>query len=301
MVAGANIIAQRAGFPDLHEQLTGHAASKKHIAHLHGSKTLIPQGNGGNKAHTQLALGHIHLLGMIPGCRIGKRSLRPQSSRSSFNLLEQGLQQRCHLFRPGRAHIKQFYGTLCQDAAVMLIGTLGGDLLHLLRLSQPGNPEGIPGTHLPNQLAVCVNPLIVKLRFHGQDQIPFFVLHIIPAECPLLQHRLKQQLLQKADHGLQHPVTLQGIPVLYEAAIQAGGLVVPYPAHQRTHSRTVEIIQPQGDGPQVRGFFGTPQQHRGNQRVQCRFCPVHGPQELNTQTALFKSLIRKAPQHDSGK
>ena len=173
------------------------------------------------------------------------------------------------------------------------------DRLHLRHLTQTGDTEAVGTAHPPEHLRRRIGTLVVALRFDGGDQVPLLALDIVPAEDPVLRHRVQQQLLQKTDHGPQYPVTGQSITVLDEAAVQAHRLIVADPADQRPHGSAVKIIQPQSDRTQIRPRFGPPEQYRRDQGVHRRLFPAHGPQELHTQTPLPETLRRHAPQGDA--
>ena len=67
MVTGADLVAQGHFLTDIHEQLAGHACAEDGIEQLHCRKFLMAIGDGGGKAHAQLALSHIHGFALVNG------------------------------------------------------------------------------------------------------------------------------------------------------------------------------------------------------------------------------------------
>ena len=203
---------------------------------------------------------------------------------------------------PGRfraAHIENFNGAFPEDAPVMPVQPHRIDGRHLFGLSQPGQAEGILPAHGLQQAAHGIGPLVIHLGFDGGDEIFLLALHEGGQESALFCGGFQQQLRDKFHHGLQHPVPRQGKPVIHEAAVKAGGLVVAHPADHRADGCAVELVQPVGDGPQIAVFFCAPQQHRGQQGIHGVFIRRHGPDDLETETALLEPGIPAAPQGDA--
>ena len=96
-------------------------------------------------------------------------------------------------------------------------------------------------------------------------------------ENALLQYRLQKQLAEKPEHRLGNGIILQSIAVIDKAAVQTRGVVIAYTAHQRAHGSTVQIVQPQGDVPQVGAALAATQQHGRQQRVQRCLVTPHRP------------------------
>ena len=177
---------------------------------------------------------------------------------------------------------------------------LRGDGRHVLDISQPGHAEGIPGAHAAQQPGDGVDPLVVPVGLNGGNQIFLFAFHEIRQESPLFLWGIQQQLPQKFQHGLENPIPGQGKPVVHKAAVKAGGLVVPHPAHQGAHRPAVKFIQPLGHRPQVGTAVGAPQEHRGKQGVFRRLRLAHGPHQLKAEASLLESGIPAAAQGHAG-
>ena len=185
-----------------------------------------------------------------------------------------------NLLRLGAAHIEQLYGAFPEDLPIVPIQHDRVNIRHLPGLSQPGQAEGVLPAHGPQQALHGVGPLVVQLGLYGGNQVLLFALHKGRQEPALFQRGFQKQLLQKCRHRLQHPVSRQGKPVIHKAAVQAGGLIVSHPANHRADGCAVQLIQPLGDGADIRVGLGAPQQHRRQQGIHGIFLRLHGADQL---------------------
>ena len=177
---------------------------------------------------------------------------------------------------------------------------LRSDGRHVLGVPQPGYAEGIPGAHVPQQPGDGIHPLVVPVGLNGRNQVFLLTFHEIRQKGTVFLGRIQQQLPQKFQHGSKDLISRQGEPVVHEAAVQAGGLIVPHPAHQGADRPAVKLVQPLGHCPQIGAAVGAPQEHRGKQGVFRRLLPAHGSRQLETEAALFESGIPAAAQGHAG-
>ena len=82
-----------------------------------------------------------------------------------------------------------------------------------------------------------------------------------------MERRLQQQHADQLHGGFQDPVTGKGEAVIHKGAVEAGGLVIAHPSGQSADAGAVQIVQPLGDGAQIRVFPAATEQHRRQQRV----------------------------------
>ena len=213
--------------------------------------------------------------------------------------VNQRLKKFRHGFRSLGAHIEKLHGAFPEDFLIVGVKALRGDGLHILPLSQPGNPQGVLPAHKPGKLMGGVELLVVPDRIDGGDEVNLFPFHKVPGEAFPFHHRLQQQLPEEVRHGGKNPVPLQSVGILNKAANEPCGLVVPQPPGNGAHRSAVQIVQPEGDGPQIRGFFRSPEEHRRKQGIQRRFLPGHGAQQLKAEAPLLESGLTDTPEGDS--
>ena len=284
----------------MHEQLAGHAAAEDGVGHLHGGKPAVPVGDGGGKAHAQLALGNVLGLGFVAGLAGAVRGLRRQRGDLAPDVLPQGRDQRGNLFRLRRAHIEDLHRALGQHRLIMPVQLLMIQGLHLLGLTQAGDAEAVVLAHHFQQPGGGIGPLVAALGFNGGDQIALLAFHKFPVEAAVLHNGIQQQLTQEMDHRGQDPVSLQGKPILHKATVKAGGLIVADAAHQGAHAGTVQIVQPLGDAADIRVFPAAPQQNGRQQRIIGGFRRIHPAQELDAQRTLLEPAVPDAAQGHTG-
>ena len=300
VVAGTDAVAQALLFPHILKQLGGHIPAENPVHHLHGGKVLVPVGYRGKKAHAELSLGHLHPLpdvllpGKLQGRMVRQRPVIPLLKSEHFP------EAPGNPLRLGGTHIIELHRAFPADAQIVFQQGLGGDGRHIRHLSHPGNAEGILPAHILEQLADGVDPFVVELRLNRRDLVHLFPLHKIRQEAAVFRGIVKEQILYKGEGLLQNAFPVQGEAVIHHAYIEAGGLVIPRPAGNGAHRRAVELVQPQGDLPQIHGAVGAPEQHTGNQGVHGRLCPVHFPHILNAETILLKPAVREHRQTDAG-
>ena len=259
VVAGADVIAQRQLFPDLHKQLAGHTGTQDHIAYLHRNKVRAAIGNGGGKAHTEFALRHICSFGMFAGSAGAQSGLGQKGRIISGNIPEQEGQQLGNLLRLPVTHIEKLHPALGKERLIMGVKALWGNGGHILGFAQSGQAKGIAPAHFFDHLVCGIGTLIVALGFNGRDEVFLFAFHIVGAVASVLQHRLQKQLSQKIHHRLQQMLPFQGIAVGDKAAGKAGHLIVTGATHQRANGSAVQMVQSQGDAAQIRRSTAAPE------------------------------------------
>ncbi len=182
--------------------------------------------------------------------------------------------------------------------AVQLLRRDGG---HILRLPQPGYAEAVVPAHGPQHLAVGVDPLVIDGGLDGADEILLFPLHPSRNKHPALQPGPEEHLPQQLGHRLQHPVVLQGKPVLQKAQVKAPGLDLTVFPHQGAQAGAVEAVQSPGNALQIRMGLRALDQHIGQKGVLRRLLPPQGAEKAAAQAGAFKPPGLHAPQADSGK
>ena len=132
------------------------------------------------------------------------------------------------------------------------------------------------------------------------DQIFLLPGHKIRVKGAVFGHRPQQKLPQKPHHGREDLIACHGEAVFHKGAGKPGGLVVAHPAHQCANGSAVQVIQPVGDGAQIRGRFAAPQQHRGQEGIQRRLLMALGTDELKAQASLPEPGVPAAPKCHTG-
>ena len=154
--------------------------------------------------------------------------------------------QRGNIFRDrlrrGAAYVENFDSAFPEDFPVMSQQPRRVDGRHILRLAQPGQAEAVAAAHGFQQLSHGVGALVVQLGINGGNEILLFPLHKGGEKALPLRGEVQKDFLQKAEHRGKHPVAGQGKPVVHKAAVKAGGLVVPHPAHQRADGSAIQLV-----------------------------------------------------------
>ena len=171
---------------------------------------------------------------------------------------------------------------------------------HVLRLAQAGQAEAVAPAHDFQQLSHGVDALVVQLGFDGGDQVFLFPLHKGGEKSVPLRGEIQENFLQKADHGGKHLIAGQGEAVVHKAAVKAGGLVVPHPAHQRADGSAVQLVQIFRNGAKVGAALRTPEQHGGDQHILGGFLFRHGTHQLEAQAPLFEPVVPAGTQGHAG-
>ena len=171
---------------------------------------------------------------------------------------------------------------------------------HILRLAQPGQAEAVAAAHGFQQLSHGVGALVVPLGFNGGNEVLLFPLHKGGEKALPLHGEVQKNFLQKAEHRGKHPVAGQGKPVVHKAAVKAGGLVVPHPAHQRTDGSAVQLVQIFRNGAKVGAAFRTPEQYGGDQHILGGFLLRHGAHQLKAQAPLLEPVVPAGTQGHPG-
>ena len=213
-------------------------------------------------------------------------------------------QQRRKIFRDrlrrGAAYVENFNSALPEDFPVVGQQLRRVDDRHVLRLAQTGQAEAVAPAHGFQQLSHGVDTLVVPLGFDGGDQVFLFPLHKGGEKALPLRGEIQKDFLQKAEHGGKHLITGQGEAVVHKAAVKAGGLVVPHPAHQRTDGSAVQLVQVFRNGAEVGAAFRAPEQHGGDQHILGGFLFRHGAHQLKAQAPLLEPVVPAGTQGHAG-
>ena len=183
------------------------------------------EGDGGDKAHAQLPLGHIHgfrniLSGAAVKARLGRQRAFPAGK------VQPAAQEVSKGASLPAAHIEDFQGRGTQHilkVAVQGVGLNGGNLL---RFAKPGQAEAVLAAHDFQEPAYGVDSLVVPVCLDGGNEVLFFALHIGGQKAAAFRQGLLKQLGKKLHRALQHPVPGQGKAVIHKAQVQSRGLIV---------------------------------------------------------------------------
>ena len=163
IIAGADGVAEALLFPHILEKLGGHVPAKDAVCHLHGGKPVVPIGDGGEKSHAELPLGHLH--GFPPVLPDSGRQVRlPGHFPGLSDLLsEHPFYKVRHPARIGGANVIDLHRTLPAESLVVAEKLLRRDGLHLLPGAHLGHPVGVLAAEGLQQLLGGIDPLVIEL------------------------------------------------------------------------------------------------------------------------------------------
>ena len=172
------------------------------------------------------------------------------------------------------------YPSLRGAAAVDQLQARGGDQLLIQRVqlfglhafsarltAQAGNPIGLPRTHLPQEAAVCVVPLIVDKAADSVQKVGLFTLKVGRHKAAPLGHWVADQLPQQLCYRLQQLFPAGCKAIVNQARHKAHALILTLFPNRGLNPGTVQLVQTGGKAPHIRAGNGAPPQYGWQQRI----------------------------------
>ena len=200
VVGGRGVVAQGQLLPYIHKELGVAAAAKQGIAHQRGGVVVAAAG----KAHTQLALSHVH--GLLHPLHLGPSRMgrgrsdvpdpipgqRGESCGQRLPYPLQGCAAAVEQLQPGGG----------KQLSVQGVELWHLQLLRTRLVAQAADAVGLPVAHLPQQSGVGILPLVIHLAADGVNQVGLLPLKISGHKAAPLGHGIAQQLSQQLRHRL---------------------------------------------------------------------------------------------------
>ena len=304
---GAGVIAQGEFLPDIFKQAGSDASAVAFVEDADGCQILrrrVFHAVAQSESQHQFALLKIQGLLHIAGLRL--HGIEPHvGAQIQIQLLPgqggQGLQhQQFHAVGTAGAAVEDLHRGLRQDPVVMLGQILVADGIHRLLRAETHGGVVFETAHLLHAPGEGIAALVVDAAADDVLHLFLFAVHHVGKEQSAPGLGTQEHLSHEVRDQGEDILALRQIPGVGEAGIQSRALDLAYAAHHGHDLRSVQFLQPHGDGFHIRALSRAPPQHVGDQRVLRRVLRTQLGQQGDAEAVGLEPVALHDGEHDTG-